>query len=188
MTRPYVEALEARGIAHLLVGGRSFHNRAEIETLRAALAAIEWPEDELRYLRRCAARCSRSATKRCWNIAIGSAIFIRLEFPRNFPTNLAPIVEALKLLRALHRARNRVPVATTIASLLESTRAHVGFALEHGGEQVLANVSHVAELARRYEAEGGISFRGFIDELDSRPRAARPGKRRSSRKAATACG
>ena len=47
MTRPYVEALEARGIAHLLVGGRSFHNRAEIETLRAALAAIEWPEDEL---------------------------------------------------------------------------------------------------------------------------------------------
>jgi ATP-dependent exoDNAse (exonuclease V) beta subunit len=26
-------------------------------------------------------------------------------------------------------------------------------------------VSHVAELARRYEAEGGISFRGFLDEL-----------------------
>jgi ATP-dependent exoDNAse (exonuclease V) beta subunit len=26
-------------------------------------------------------------------------------------------------------------------------------------------VLHVAELARRYEAEGGISFRGFIDEL-----------------------
>ena len=39
------------------------------------------------------------------------------------------------------------------------------FALEHGGEQVLANVLHVAELARRYETDGGISFRGFIDEL-----------------------
>ena len=47
MTRPYVRALEARGIPHLLVGGRSFHNRGEIETLRAALAAIEWPDDEL---------------------------------------------------------------------------------------------------------------------------------------------
>ena len=47
MTRPYVRALEARGIPHLLVGGRSFHNRAEIETLRAALNAIEWPDDEL---------------------------------------------------------------------------------------------------------------------------------------------
>ena len=39
------------------------------------------------------------------------------------------------------------------------------FALEHGGEQVLANVLHVAELARRYETDGGISFRGFIEEL-----------------------
>ena len=43
-----------------------------------------------------------------------------------------------------------MPVASTISQLLEATRAHVGFALEHGGEQVLANVSHVAELARRY--------------------------------------
>ncbi len=83
----------------------------------------------------------------------------------NRPPNLAPIVEALQLLQRLHRSRNRVPVATTIAALLESTRAHVGFALEHGGEQVLANVAHVGDLARRYEAEGGISFRGFIDEL-----------------------
>ena len=30
---------------------------------------------------------------------------------------------------------------------------------------MLANVSHVAELARRYEAEGGISFRGFLEDL-----------------------
>ena len=47
VTRPYVDALEARGIHHLLVGGRAFHNREEIETLRAALMAIEWPDDQL---------------------------------------------------------------------------------------------------------------------------------------------
>ena len=35
------------GVRHLLVGGRAFHDREEIETLRAALAAIEWPDDEL---------------------------------------------------------------------------------------------------------------------------------------------
>jgi ATP-dependent helicase/nuclease subunit A len=165
MTRPYVEALEARGILHLLVGGRSFHNRAEIETLRAALAAIEWPEDEL----------SVFATLRGSLFAIGDEELLEyrhrigrfhpFRIPAEFPANLGPIVEALKLLQGLHRSRNRVPVATTIASLLESTRAHVGFALEHSGEQVLANVSHVTDLARRYEAEGGISFRGFIDEL-----------------------
>ena len=47
VTRPYVEALEARGIPHVLVGGRAFHEREEIEAIRAALAAIEWPDDEL---------------------------------------------------------------------------------------------------------------------------------------------
>ncbi|MGH8545014.1 MAG: 3'-5' exonuclease, partial [Gammaproteobacteria bacterium] len=91
--------------------------------------------------------------------------FHPFRIPNEFPANLSPVVEALQLLQRLHRSRNRVPVATTIASLLESTRAHVGFALEHGGEQVLANIAHVIDLARRYEAEGGISFRGFIDEL-----------------------
>ena len=44
---PYVDALEARGIPHLLVGGKAFHDREEVETIRAALAAIEWPDDEL---------------------------------------------------------------------------------------------------------------------------------------------
>ncbi len=165
MTRPYVEALEARGVPHLLVGGRSFHNRAEIETLRAALGAIEWPEDEL----------SVFATLRGSLFAIGDEELLeyRHKFGRFHPfripeepsENLAPIVRALQKLQALHRSRNRVPIATTIAELLQSTRAHVGFALEHGGEQVLANVAHVSDLARRYEAEGGISFRGFIDEL-----------------------
>jgi ATP-dependent exoDNAse (exonuclease V) beta subunit len=83
----------------------------------------------------------------------------------DFSPAIAPIVDALALLQRLHRSRNHVPVATTISTLLDATRAHVRFALEQGGEQVLANVLHVAELARRYEAEGGISFRGFIDEL-----------------------
>ena len=48
---------------------------------------------------------------------------------------------------------------------MRATRAHVGFALRIGGEQALANLLHVAELARQYELGGGISFRGFVEEL-----------------------
>src|SRR5262249_41135297 len=79
--------------------------------------------------------------------------------------HLMPIADALRLLQQLHRRRNYRPVADTIGRLLEETRAHVGFILRPAGEQALANVLHVAELARQYEAGGGISFRGFIDEL-----------------------
>src|SRR5207244_4183289 len=40
VTRPYVEALEARGIPHLLVGGRSFHLREAAESVRTAPPAV----------------------------------------------------------------------------------------------------------------------------------------------------
>ena len=42
-----MKALECRNLPHLLVGSKSFHHREEVETIRTALTAIEWPEDEL---------------------------------------------------------------------------------------------------------------------------------------------
>ena len=165
VSRPYVEALEARGVRHLLVGGKAFHDREEIEALRAALMAIEWPDDQL----------SVFATLRGPLFAIGdedlfeyhhlSGGFHPFKNPADLPEGLRHVREALERLAALHRQRNRVPVADTISRLLQETRAHVGFVLRPGGEQALANVLHVAELARQYELDGGISFRGFVDVL-----------------------
>jgi ATP-dependent exoDNAse (exonuclease V) beta subunit len=177
LTRPYVQALEARGIPHLLVGGRSFHQREEIETLRAALAAIEWPDDEL----------SVFATLRGPLFAVSDAVLLewRHRFGRlhphrtpdeGVPEHLAPIREALDILRELHRRRNYVPAAETLSRLLGETRAHAAFALRPSGEQALANVLHVAELARRYENSGGISFRGFIEHLEEQASAGETGE------------
>ena len=114
-------------------------------------------------------------------------------FDENTPPEIAhlrPIAESLWLLQRLHRHRNYVSrpgfgerspgigtagpdalerssggVSGTLQELLAATRAHVGFALRTGGEQALANVLHIAELARQYEMSGGISFRGFVEEL-----------------------
>ncbi len=173
VTRPYVEALEARGVRHLLVGGKAFHDREEIETLRAALMAIEWPDDQL----------SVFATLRGPLFAIsdedlleyhylcgqaggrGDGRFHPFRIPAALPSGLEHVGAALSILAALHKQRNRVPVADTIARLLDVTRAHVGFVLRPGGEQALANVLHVAELARQYELDGGMSFRGFVEVL-----------------------
>jgi ATP-dependent exoDNAse (exonuclease V) beta subunit len=165
VTRPYVEALEARGVRHLLVGGKSFHDREEIETLRAALTAIEWPDDQL----------SVFATLRGALFAVGDEEL--LEYHRlaggfrpfqnvaDLPSGLEPVRDALEILRSLHARRNTRPVADTVAELLTVTRAHVGFVLRPAGEQALANVLHVGELARQYEREGGMSFRGFVERL-----------------------
>jgi ATP-dependent exoDNAse (exonuclease V) beta subunit len=171
ITRPYLRALEARGVRHLLVGGKAFHDREEIEALRAALMAIEWPDDQL----------SVFATLRGPLFAISDEDLLEYHhysgagrregrfhpfaIPDDLPDGLAHVRDALTLLGALHKQRNRVPVADTIAALFAATRAHVALVLRPGGEQALANVLHVAELARQYELEGGMSFRGFVDVL-----------------------
>ena len=185
-TRPYVDALESRGLPHLLVGGRSFHDREEVATVRVALAAIEWPDDELSVLAtlRGALFAFDDETLFAWRYH-----FRRLH-PFRIPRALRPemeggagggdsgdslstadrerfrpVADALALLRELSLRRNDVPIAGTIAMLLEATRAHAGFAMRRAGEQVLANVLQIGELARRYEERSGLSFRGFIDHL-----------------------
>ena len=155
LTRDYVRSLEARGIPHLLVGSKSFHDREEIETIRAALTAVEWPDDEL----------SVYSTLRGSLFAIEDELLFRYRleagrlqpFAKQAPKVQAPNVsegvpgeflsirQALDLLRDLHRARNSRPIADTVHELLEATRAHAGFALRPAGHQVLANVNRIAD-------------------------------------------
>jgi len=164
LTREYARALEARGVPHLLAGSKSFHHREEVETLRAALAAIEWPDDELSVF--AALKGSLFA------IADETLLVYRHQHGRLHPFHVAegvvsPVVEALQILADLHRGRNRQPFAATVNALLEAARAHAGFVLRPGGRQVLANVLRVADLARTYETTGGFSFRGFVEELNT---------------------
>jgi ATP-dependent exoDNAse (exonuclease V) beta subunit len=165
IARPYLRALEARGLEHLLVGGRSYHAREEVETLRSALTAIEWPDDEL----------SVFATLKGPLFSIPDDVLFEYKhayrrlhpfrLPSSTPESLTLVVECLRVLQGLHRERNYRPITETIEKLLQATRAHAAFAMRPSGEQVLANVLHVSELARKYETAGGLSFRGFVEQL-----------------------
>ncbi|WP_437279047.1 UvrD-helicase domain-containing protein [Sorangium sp. So ce375] len=175
-TRAYVRALEARRIPHVLVGGRSFHDREEVMAVRSALLAIEWPDDEL----------SVYATLRGPLFALTDDVLLlyRDRFRRLHPLFQPPddgaldlaveggarplreVAEALAVLGRLHRERNRRPIADTIGGLLDETRAHAGIAIWPTGEQALANVLRVMDLGRRFEAAGATSFRAFVERLE----------------------
>ncbi|HYR91236.1 MAG TPA: UvrD-helicase domain-containing protein [Terriglobia bacterium] len=168
MTRDYIKALENRDIPHLLWGARSFHEREEVETVRAALNAIEWPDDAL----------SVYATLKGSLFAIPDNLLLRYRIeigplhpfrplPEHLPQAFNPIREALAFLADLHRRRNWRSAVETFHALLEAVRAHAAFALRPAGHQVLLNVNHIADLARGYERSGGISFRGFVEQLNS---------------------
>lgn len=165
MTRAYADALQARGIPHVLVGGKSFNEREEVGTMRSALSALEWPDDTL----------SVYATLRGSLFAISDADLLayRTQFgvwhpfriPEEVPDVLEPVKRALEILRELSRGRNYKPISETVHQLLNATRAHAAFVMRPGGEQALANVLHVAELARQYEARGswdGQLWQGFV--------------------------
>ncbi|MGH8014379.1 MAG: UvrD-helicase domain-containing protein [Candidatus Binataceae bacterium] len=170
VTRPYVRALEARHLAHVLVRGGSFNEREEVEALRNALGAIERPDDELAVfaaLRGPLFALSDGALL-LFRESIGSLHPFR-PLPDDLSPALKPVAEALGVLRELHRGRNRRPVADTIGRLLRTTRAHAGIAIWPTGDQALANVMRLMELARRYEASGGAtSMRGFVEDLEAR--------------------
>ncbi len=168
VTRPYVEALESHGLPHMLVGSRTFHQREEVETMRAALTAAEWPDDELAVF----------ATLKGSLFAIPDSALFRFrkeigrlhpfqKLPSRLDEELQPIGDALQILADLHRDRNSRPIVQTVQELLVVTRAHAGFALRPAGEQVLGNLQKVCDMARGYELGSGISFRGFVDLLTS---------------------
>jgi len=174
VTRAYIRALEARRIPHVLVGGRSFHEREEVMAVRNALLAIEWPDDEL----------SVYATLRGPFFALTDdhLLLYRDRFYELHPLRpqdpdkidltsahgvrpLEEVAGALAVLARLHRERNRRPIADTLGLLLEETRAHAGIAIWPTGEQALANVLRVMDLGRRFEASGATSFRAFVERL-----------------------
>jgi ATP-dependent helicase/nuclease subunit A len=168
-SRDYTQALEARGIPHLLVGSKSFYHRDEVEAVRVALAAIEWPDDEL----------SVFGTLRGTLFAIPDDLLLRFRSevgplrpyrasPQPLAPEFEPIAGALSILNGLHRNRNDRPMVDTINALLEACRAHAGFILRRGGSQALANVYRICDLARTFELTGGLSFRGFVEDLGAR--------------------
>jgi ATP-dependent exoDNAse (exonuclease V) beta subunit len=168
MTRGYVRALEARRVPHVMVGGRSFHDREEVLALRNALCAIEWPDDPLRVY----------ATLRGPLFALGDDVLLAFKHRHGSLHPLAPygaaelddsdreVAAALAVLRELHRGRNRRPVAETLSRLLQALRAHAGIAIWPTGEQALANCLRVIDLARRFERRGASSFRAFAERME----------------------
>lgn len=175
VTRPYVRALEAREIPHVLVGGRSYFDREEVLAVRNALTAIEWPDDRL----------SVYAALRGPLFSLGDGALFEFgaevgplhplagwgegelaDRVAGLEPELRAVAEVLDLLGELHRHRNRRPLADTILRLLGAVRAHAGIAIWPTGEQALANVLRVVDRARAFERRGAASFRAFLDRLD----------------------
>ncbi len=168
LTQEYVRALEARRIEHVLVGSKSFHKREEIGTLRAALHAVEWPDDELSVYAVLRGALFFIADSDLFKFRQTHGRFTPFfKPPADLDPGFQPIAEVLALLKKLHRGRNYRPPAETIRHLLDAARAHIGLAFHSGGERHLANVYRLCDLARNFETSRPGSFRSFVEFLEA---------------------
>ncbi len=170
VTRPYLRALEARHLPHVLVKGGSFNEREEVIAIRNLLGAIERPDDELLVFAALRGPIFALADGALLEFreTVGSLHPFR-KLSGEFTERFGEVSRALGVIKELHRGRNRRPIAETLAMLLAKTRAHAGIAIWPTGEQALANIMRIMDQARRYEARSGAtSFRAFVDELEAR--------------------
>jgi ATP-dependent exoDNAse (exonuclease V) beta subunit len=169
VTRPYVRGLEVRRIPHVLVGGRSFHEREEVLAIRNALAAIEWPDDELRVFATLHGPLFALADDLllAFRQRAGRIHPLRRVDPAALGAVEREVADALAVLAKLHAGRNHRPLAETVAQLLAAVRAHAGIAIWPTGEQALANCLRCVDLARRFERHGAASFRAFVESLEA---------------------
>jgi ATP-dependent exoDNAse (exonuclease V) beta subunit len=185
VTRPYVRALEARRIPHVLVGGRSFHDREEIIAFRNAITAIEWPDDELKVFATLrgpffalsdeALLVYRHRLNGDGTLTIRRLNPVQPSDRKSLDAGSLEVADALDLLRRLHVGRNNRPIAETITKLLHEVRAHAGMALWQNGEQALANCQRLIDMARRFE-RGASSFRAFVESVEAEVDRGRPGE------------
>jgi ATP-dependent helicase/nuclease subunit A len=165
---PYVRALESRRIPHALLGGKGFYGREEVVALASALAAVEWPDDELSVyatLRGPLFGFTDEALLVLRERTSSSLNPLRTVAAEHCTELTAPVASALALLGDLHCRRNARPVGETLAELLLATRAHATFALWPSGDQALANVFQVVDEARTQDLRGMGSFRAFVVQM-----------------------
>ena len=177
-------------IPHLLVGGKSFHDREEVETMRAALAAIEWPDDELSVFATLRGSLFAIGDEELFAVPPGApAACIRSASPPICPPTLAPIGEALGAARRRCTAaattgrsptrsrgcsRRRARTPGSRCGRRASRRSPTSCTSPSWRAQYESRRRHLVPRLRRAAARGGRARR-------------RPPRRRSSRRAATAC-
>lgn len=157
------EALGSFKVDYRVIGGRHFYRRQEIQQLYAVLQAVDNPND----------RVSLVAALRSPFFGVSDEeLFLFLT--RGGSLNYLDRAEGTELekpfglLRELYEMRNRVSVSVLLKKLYEATRGLVLFLMKPQGEQRVANLLKISDVARALDERGVLSYRGFVRWLSER--------------------
>ncbi len=157
------EALRSYEVDYRVVGGRHFYKRPEVQQLLAVLQAVDSPNDRVSLI---AALRSPFFGVSDEEIFLFHARGGSLSYLQEFQGT--DMEEPFRLLRELHEMRNQASVSALLKRLYEATSGLVLFLLKPQGEQRVANLLKIGDVARALDERGMLSFRGFVRWLSER--------------------
>jgi len=166
IARPIAAALAAQGLPHVVIGGRGFHDRAEIRDVIAMLRVLLDPADLV--------ALARAFTRPPLNLDPLRALALLRDRGERSPLSSlktwAPAASFADLLEDLASEATRLDVRDLFFELMNRSRylEVVGQALEPGeAARVTANVSRFAEMIAEFsENEADRSLSAYLHHLD----------------------
>jgi ATP-dependent exoDNAse (exonuclease V) beta subunit len=175
----YERALEERGVATYVLGGRGYWSQQQVADLRAWLAALANPLDALALYTALGSplggvgidalvlvgAAARDRRQEVWEVIEAVAAGDGLELEQSDAERIRAFADRLRTDRA---AAPRISLETLIdRAVTESGYDRRVLALP-AGDRRMANVRKLMRLAREYEADEGRDLRGFIDFVAER--------------------
>jgi ATP-dependent helicase/nuclease subunit A len=174
----YERALEERGVATHVVGGRGYWSQQQVTDLRHWLAALANPLDELALYSILASPLvgasldavaligleARASEREAWHVI------------RERDDLLARLSDAdrrrVERFRKVFEAQRRSAPTVSLETLIDRAVTQTGYD-QHvlalpAGDRRMANVRKLMRMARHYEVEQGRDLRGFIDAVAER--------------------
>ena len=161
--RPLEEALRFYEVNYRVVGGKYFYKRQEVEQLLAVLQAIDNPNNKVALVAALRSPFFGISDEELFLFHAGGGSLNYLEEAQG-----TALEQPFRLLRELHEKRNQASVAVLLKRLYEVTSGLVLFLLKPQGEQRVANLLKIGDVARALDERGMLSFRGFVRWLSER--------------------
>ena len=157
------EALRSYEVDYRVVGGKHFYKRQEVQQLLAVLQAIDNPNDKVALVAALRSPFFGISDEELFMFHAGGGSLNYLQ-----ETQGTALEQPFRLLRELHEMRNRASVSALLKRVYEETTGLVLFLLKPQGEQRVANLMKIGDVARALDERGMLSFRGFVRWLSER--------------------
>ena len=160
---PLEEALRSYEVDYRVIGGRHFYKRQEVQQLLAVLQAVDNPNDKVSLIAALRSPFFGVSDEELFLFHARGGNLSYLQESQG-----TDLEQPFRLLRELHEMRNQVTVSALLKRLYEVTRGLVLFLLKPQGEQRVANLLKIGDVARALDERGMLSFRGFVRWLSER--------------------